>query len=227
MICYELYQRCLDWSHNSRLCRQVRCCLCLSACCRLRAALPAAVSSALVLGLAGSCSLPASWRGALGAGTRRFFAVGRMTWVLWQCFPAPRSALQGIPAVLVASKETPSVPCITLSSWGIAAPGSGRASTGLEGLKHLLRAAAPVLPLRTMSEWLLKLAGGAASKAKHVLGQRKKFWGMFSVLTSGNLLSWSSCCCCAARGVRAGIQLETSGKQPPGSGRFCLMMRLS
>lgn len=29
VICYELYQRCLDWSHNSRLCQQVRCCLCL------------------------------------------------------------------------------------------------------------------------------------------------------------------------------------------------------
>lgn len=27
VICYELYQRCLDWSHSSRLCRQVRCCL--------------------------------------------------------------------------------------------------------------------------------------------------------------------------------------------------------
>lgn len=23
VICYELYQRCLDWSQNSRLCRQV------------------------------------------------------------------------------------------------------------------------------------------------------------------------------------------------------------
>lgn len=29
VICYELYQRCLDWSHNSRLCRQVRCCACV------------------------------------------------------------------------------------------------------------------------------------------------------------------------------------------------------
>lgn len=63
-----------------------------------------------------------------------FFIVGRMVCVLWQCFPAPGSALQCLPAVLVASKETPSVPCVTLSTWGIAALGSGRASAGLKGL---------------------------------------------------------------------------------------------
>ena len=60
--------------------------------------------------------------------------MGRMTWVLWQCFAAPGLALQCLPAVLVASEETASVPCVTLSPWGMAAPGSGRASTGLEAL---------------------------------------------------------------------------------------------
>lgn len=83
---------------------------------------------------------------------------------------------------------------------GNSSPGEWKSLCWSQGLKHLLRAAVPVLPLRTMTEWLLKISVGAASKAKHVLGQRKKFWGTFSVLASGNLLSWSSCCCCAAMG---------------------------
>lgn len=34
VICYELYQRCLDVSHSSRLCRQVRGCAGVWGCCR-------------------------------------------------------------------------------------------------------------------------------------------------------------------------------------------------
>lgn len=85
------------------------------------------------------------------------------------------------------------------------------------GFEHLLSAAVPVLSLRTATNWLLKIAGGAASKAKRVLGQRKKL-GMFSELASGNLLSWSSCCCCAA-----GSSWKTRGKQPQGSVSFYLV----
>lgn len=47
VICYELYQRCLDWSHNSRLCRQVL-----------------AAGLGLLPALPWSCgSLPRSWQG--------------------------------------------------------------------------------------------------------------------------------------------------------------------
>lgn len=61
VICYELYQRCLEWSHSSRLCRQVRGCADVWSCCRLGAA-PAAVSCAVALSLPGPCSLPRGWQ---------------------------------------------------------------------------------------------------------------------------------------------------------------------
>lgn len=35
VICYELYQRCLEGSHSSRLCRQVRGCADVWGCCQL------------------------------------------------------------------------------------------------------------------------------------------------------------------------------------------------
>lgn len=57
VICYELYQRCLEGSHSSRLCRQVRGCADVWGCCQLRAA-PPAVGCAMALGLPGPCSLP-------------------------------------------------------------------------------------------------------------------------------------------------------------------------
>lgn len=61
VICYELYQRCLEGSHSSRLCRQVWGCADVWSCCWLRA-VPAAVGCAVALGLPEPCSLPRGWQ---------------------------------------------------------------------------------------------------------------------------------------------------------------------
>lgn len=117
----------------------------------------------------------------------------------------------------MASKEPPGVGGVTLSALGTVPPGGERAFSGLQGLSTC---SVPqflcVLP-RTATERLLKIAGGAASKAKRVLGQRKKP-GMFSGLASGNLLSWSSCCFCAA-----GSSWKAREEQPRGSATFYLV----
>lgn len=68
VICYEMYQRCLDWSHDSRLCRQVRRCLCLHPLVAGSGGVfPAAVSSGFwTQGLLPSRGLPQSFgRGSL------------------------------------------------------------------------------------------------------------------------------------------------------------------
>ena len=77
VICYELYQRCLDCSHDSRLCRQVwslPCC------------------SELWLGAGAHC-VPMGWHGALGGCALGQFMVHTVSWVLWVCSPARRLSL--------------------------------------------------------------------------------------------------------------------------------------
>lgn len=77
VICYELYQRCLDCSHDSRLCRQVwslPCC------------------SELWLGAGAHC-VPMGWHGALGGCALGQFMVHTVSWALWVCSPARRLSL--------------------------------------------------------------------------------------------------------------------------------------
>lgn len=137
--------------------------------------------------------------------------------VLSSCPRAGAAAPPAVPGELVASKEPPGVGGITLSALGTVAPGSEGAFSGLQGLSTCSVPQFLCVLLRTATERLLKIAGGAASKAKRVLGQRKKL-GMFSELASGNLLSWSSCCYCAA-----GSSWKTRGEQPQGSVTFHLV----
>lgn len=134
--------------------------------------------------------------------------------VLSSCPRAGAAAPPAVPGELVASKEPPGVGGITLSTLGTVAPGSEGAFSGLQGLSTCSVPQFLCVLLRTATERLLKIAGGAASKAKRVLGQRKKL-GMFSELASGNLLSWSSCCYCAA-----GSSWKTREEQPRGSVTF-------
>lgn len=79
VICYEMYQRCLDWSHDSRLCRQVRRCLCLH---------PLAAGSGELSPLLSALAwaqglLPA--RGLAGALGEALCGEQRVAWVLRQC----------------------------------------------------------------------------------------------------------------------------------------------
>lgn len=59
-----------------------------------------------------------------------------MTWVLWQCFPAPTLALQCLPTSPGGFQRD--LKCVLCHpehmGCGMATLGNGRASTGLEGL---------------------------------------------------------------------------------------------
>lgn len=149
VICYELYQRCLDWSHSSRLCRQVQ-----------------------------NCHWVAS---APGAALELALGVGGMSRVLWQSFPAPgqHCSISSRPG---GSQKHPMCGLCHPEHVGRAASGREEPPLQCSELQFLCFPEGPGVALKVGSE------------AQHVLGLRKKVWGMFSVFAPGSLCP----CLCAA-----------------------------
>lgn len=163
VICYELYQRCLDWSHNSRLCRQVRCCLCLH--------LLAAGSGQLCLQLRplscpGACWIPLSSRELVrGFGNRHLDVLysGQNGLGALAVLSCPRIGTAVSPSSPGGFQRDPKCALCHPEHLGNSSPGEWNSLRWSQGLKHLLRAAVPVLPLRTMS-----------GSSKYLVGQQAR-----------------------------------------------------
>lgn len=93
---------------------------------------------------------------------------------------------------------------------GNGSPGEWESLHWSRGLKHLLRAAVPLLPFRTKTEWRLKIAGGAASKAKQSLGRGRIF--------GARLQYWRQETSCPAPHAAA-VQLGDESWDPTGKER--------